>query len=294
MLSSRFRRRLLWGLSIVGVTGLLAGMAIAWAVGGMLLSPQNREIGPPPTDLLCDVVSIPSQSGSTLAGWHVRADHSSGVVVVVHGIGNSRLGMVPRARLLRDAGYSVVLIDLQAHGESPGQRVTLGQLEQHDVRAAVQFARQQHPGEPVGVIGVSLGGAAAVLGSPLGVEALVLESVFPRIQDAVANRIPRSLGPLRSVPAFLLLAQLRPRLGCAASELCPLDRISQSGCPVFVMSGELDQNTTAAESERLFTAAAEPREFWLVPRAGHDDLCDFVPVDYQEHLLKFLKVAFAR
>ncbi|MDG2359568.1 MAG: hypothetical protein P8M20_07945 [Planctomycetaceae bacterium] len=64
--------------------------------------------------------------------------------------------------LLHGEGYSVVMIDLQAHGEIFGTQITSGHLEKHDARAAVEFARNQHSNES---IGVSLGGAYALLAS---------------------------------------------------------------------------------------------------------------------------------
>lgn len=66
--------------------------------------------------------------------------------------------MLDRARWLHDEGYSSLLIDLQAHGESTGNHITGGYLEKHDVASAVKFARNRHPTESIGVIGVSLGG----------------------------------------------------------------------------------------------------------------------------------------
>lgn len=59
-----------------------------------------------------------------------------------------------------------------------------------DAEAAVDLVRARLPGEPVGVIGASMGGAAALLGpGPLRVDALVLESVSPTIELAVADRL---------------------------------------------------------------------------------------------------------
>jgi len=47
--------------------------------------------------------------------------------------------------------------------ESPGERITFGHLEALDAEAAVEFARQRAPSERLAVIGISLGGAAALL-----------------------------------------------------------------------------------------------------------------------------------
>ena len=178
----------------------------AWVVAGALLAPANRIIGEPPKDLPVVSVTIDSESSSRIATWCIPAEDSKATVILLHGIRGDRRSMLGRAKLLHQAGYSVVMIDLQAHGESPGAQITIGHLEQHDVRAAVSYVRMMQPNHRIGVIGVSLGGAAALLGSPLDVDVLVLESVFPTIADAVHNRVAVQVGAaqLRIVSAFAL------------------------------------------------------------------------------------------
>ena len=83
---------------------------------------------------------------------------------------------------------SVLLFDFRAHGESTGDRITFGALESVDARAALDFLRTELPAERIGAIGVSLGGAAALLGrEPLPVDALVLEAVYPAIDVAIVG-----------------------------------------------------------------------------------------------------------
>jgi len=52
-----------------------------------------------------------------------------GTIVLMHGVRANRLSMVRRAEMLHRAGYSVLLFDFQAHGESPGSHITMGYLE---------------------------------------------------------------------------------------------------------------------------------------------------------------------
>ena len=68
--------------------------------------------------------------------------------------------MVRRAEVLRREGYGVLLIDLRAHGESPGTRITFGAKEADDAAASVAFIRSRAPGQPIAAIGWSLGGNA--------------------------------------------------------------------------------------------------------------------------------------
>ncbi len=120
--------------------------------------------------------------------------------------------MVDRARVLHEHGFSVLLFDFQASGESSGHRITFGKLEGLDAAAAVAFVRDRRPGERVGVIGTSLGGSAALLGpTPLAVDALVLEAVYPDMDAALSTRLRVRLGRFAG-PLFTPL--LTPRSSC--------------------------------------------------------------------------------
>lgn len=286
MATRRFRCRAYFFISTF--TGALAiGILVVWVVASQLVAARPQAIESPPADLPAESIVLHSESGSEVAGWHIPVDSSRGVVVLLHGIRGSRLSMLDRARMLHGEGYSVVMIDLQAHGESSGTQITIGHLEKHDARAAVEFARNRHPNESIGVIGVSLGGASALLASPLGIDALVIESVYPDIESAINNRVAARLGPLSTIPASLLLMQLEPRLGIEKSQLRPIDHVSAIGCPVLVISGTEDLHTTAAETKRLFEAAREPKELWLVGGAAHVDLLTESPAEYQSRVKKF-------
>lgn len=276
--------------AVAAMTVLFAiALGTSWYVGGSLVAPSSCVIGDPPQELNASSFVIESESGSTISGWHCRPSESNGVIVLLHGIRGSRLSMLERARMLHDSGYATVMIDLQAHGESPGEAITVGHLEKHDARAAVEFARRKHANEPIGVIGVSLGGAAAVLASPLEIDALVLEAVYSTIDDAIHNRVSAKLGPAAAVPSALLLLQLSPRLGFSAADLRPIDHMPNLACPVCVVSGTADRHTTLAETRSMFDAAAEPKDLWLVEDADHADLFGVDQAAYREKILDFFE-----
>ena len=206
-------------LTAVVCTILVGAFIACWRLASAELAPVHFAVGEPPSDLPCEPFQLHSESGAKIAGWYIPADDARGVVILAHPIKGSRLSMIERARLFRSAGYAIVMFDFRGHGESTGDSITIGNLERYDVRAAVEFARSRHPGQPIAVDGWSLGGAAALMASPLGIDALILEEVFPTIEEAVEDRTRIRVGPLGPLAAAILVSQLEPRLGITPDKL---------------------------------------------------------------------------
>ncbi|SMC19072.1 hypothetical protein SAMN02745857_00631 [Andreprevotia lacus DSM 23236] len=134
-----------------------------------------------------------------------------------------------------------------------------------------------------------MGGAASVLGpAPLAVDAQVLESVYPSIEDAVADRLQMRLGLPGRWLAPLLYWQLPLRLGVSPSALRPIEAIARVRCPLLVMAGSTDQHTTMAEAQRPYAAAPQPKSLWVVEGAAHQDLYHYAPDDYRAPVLALL------
>jgi len=259
-------------------------------MGSLLVEPVRRPIGEPPSDLPFEDVEFQSGSGNQLHGWFLMGDSGAGGVVLLHGVRSDRRSMVGRARFLHQQGYSVLLFDFQSHGESTGDRITFGHLESLDARAAVHFLRNRLPGEPVAAIGTSLGGVACVLGTtPLPIDALVLEAVYPDVKQAIRNRLTLRLGPIGPLVSPLLIYQMKPRLGVSPEQLRPLDAISTIRAPVLIIAGVRDRRTTIEESAALFFAAPEPKEFWQIEDAAHVDFHRHSPEEYEDTVSDFLR-----
>ncbi len=272
---------------MVVVAGGLLLAASAWYVGSILIEPQNHTVQVP-AGFSTETVTIRGVDHA-ISGWWVDAGNGTPVVLLVHGLGADRSSMVPRAELLKGHGISSLLIDLQGEGETKGDAITMGYRESRDVIAARDWILAKAPGQKIGVIGTSLGGASVLLApQPTGFDAVVLESVYPRIGRAVENRIRVQLKFLASVLTPLLLVQLEPRLHISVSELEPIRGIGQLGAPVLVAAGSKDLHTTLEESLELFDAAAQPKSLWIVEGAIHEDLLAFDPKAYEEHVVGFL------
>lgn len=266
---------------------ILAGFVVG--AGEVLSTPAHRVVGAPPSVLNVRSVVIPYASGGALSGWFGKGGGGSGAVLLLHGVRSDRRQMAARSKALLERGYSVLLVDLPAHGESAGERITFGYREAEGVRASLRFLEQTLPGEKIAVIGVSLGAASFVLSnvSPAP-SAVVLESMYPTIEEAVADRLRLRAGSFGAFLTPLLLTQLPLRLEISADQLRPIDHLSSIHTPILIASGTEDRHTTIAETEHLFEAAAQPKELWLVDGAAHVDLYHFNPKAYEEKVFTFL------
>jgi uncharacterized protein len=274
------RRWLRWLLAASACTVLAIGV-VAWLFANTFVSSANHPVHVP-ADFPATTVAIPGRDHSIAGSW-LDLGPESPAVLLLHGMRGDRVSTLPRARVLVDAGISVLMIDQQAHGETPGKRITLGWRESADVRAAIDWLRERAPDRRIGVIGVSLGGASALLGAePMRCDALVLEAVHPRLRQAIENRVSRFAAPL-------LLMQIKPRLGVDIDQLDPVRGIAVVGAPVLVVGGGLDGFTPPQETRELFAAAREPKELWIVDLAAHEDFSRADPAGYREHVVGFLR-----
>lgn len=268
----------------------LALLALAAGLAGERLSrPVPGRVGAPPPGASA-VLLPPTDQGQPVSGWLMRGRPGAGVVLLLHGLRSDRRQMLGRAAFLQRLGYSLLLIDLPGHGESPGEHLSFGAKESEGVRAALAWLARELPAERVGVIGVSLGAASLVLarGPRPAPAAVVLESMYPAIEEAVADRLRLHLGDWAAPLAPLLLWQLPLRLGVSAEQLRPIERLPELGAPLLLATGSMDRHTPLAAAVRLFAAAHEPKELWVLEGAGHVDLHRFNPRAYETKVAAFL------
>lgn len=230
------------------------------------------------------------ERGRDVAVWLAEGQPEKGAVILIHGIRSNRLSMIDRAQMLYKQGFSVLMLDLQAHGESQGEQITFGYFEALSVEAALRFARVHWPLKKVGLIGVSLGGASAIFASSkVQADAYIFEAVFSTLSEAAENRVRIRLGELGAVLTPLLLWQTQMQLGFRVEEISPLKYISLIKVPIFLIAGEKDDRTTLENSLALYEQVSAPKSKWIIPGAKHQDFYKYAGKEYKKRVLEFLE-----
>lgn len=275
-----------WLRKPLAVLLLLAGTALA---GSLVLGHGLTRSHPAPA-LAAPATQLEDGEGRRIAATALPGRPGAGAVLLLHQRHASRQALRTRADLLQQQGMAVLSIDLPGHGDSEGQRRGFGRLEAAAVRAAWDWMQREWPQERKAVIGISLGAAAWVFAdaSPKPA-AVVLEMMYGRLDEAIANRLRLRLGEPGRCLVPLLGWQLPLWIGAGMDAHRPIDALGSLGAPLLLVAGSADRHTTADESRRLYAAAAAPKSLWLIDGAAHTDFLAFDPVGYRARVLPFLR-----
>jgi pimeloyl-ACP methyl ester carboxylesterase len=290
------RRRWVWF-----IIGIATAAIVVCSTGGVVLCeaalhPPRR---PVPSNPNVQTIQVTSSDGIALRAWFfMPAKPNGSVVLVLHGIADSRASQSGLARMFLNHGYAVLAPDSRAHGESGGDLATYGLLEADDVHRWVSWlVENQHPRTVFG-IGESLG--AAVVIQSLTVEprfsAIVADSAFSSFEriarDRVAERLPLPLGigrMLAAPPVWAGFLYARLRYGLDFRKASPEAALTRSTTPVLLIHGLNDLLTPPVHSEILAASNRRCTMLWLVPGAGHTGAFGTAPREFQDRVLGFYK-----
>ena len=242
-------------------------------------------------------VHVTARDGALLKGWLLSPANPSGhYVVLLHGIKDSKSGMMRLARLFLESHYTVLATDNRGQGESGGELVTYGILERDDFRRWMDWLISNERPRNVFAVGESLG--AAVLLDALPYEhrlsAAVAECPYANFERVgiyrVAQRLPfpPRIGRFMSTTIVSSgFVYARMRYGLAFEAASPENVVGRIETPVLLIHGLDDTKTPASESRILAAHNTSKTSLWLVPGAGHVNAYAAVPEEFKDRVLKW-------
>jgi putative redox protein len=181
------------------------------------------------------------------------------------------------SRSLSELGYSVLRFDFAGLGESEGDfRETSLSTDVLDVAAAASWMADQGAA-PAGLIGHSMGGAAAIQA------ATRLKSVRSVVTMGTSYRVGWRIRQLLR-PADMDVLEREGETGIVINDrIYPVTRefmqdleshsvlntVSSWTKALLVVHGTADSVVPMADAEKLFEMARQPKAFWGIPDGGH-------------------------
>jgi alpha-beta hydrolase superfamily lysophospholipase len=268
-------------------------LAAAYAISRLLTrpTPYRLKTGPGDYGLEFEKVHCRASDGIQLAGWVTEPSGARATVALFHGMRGNRERVLDRMLFLVRNGYRCVAFDLRAHGESQGKRTSFGYHESRDSLAVLHYVQERWPNQPRAALGISMGAAALCYAGSAsrGWDALILESCYQDIARAFASRLQNHYPPWYQRLSRGVIWVTERRLGLRLSQLAPIDHVADlAPRPVFFVTGADDVHAPPAEAQELYARCREPRELWVVPRAGHRDVYEMGGDTYHYRVLDFL------
>ena len=224
-------------------------------------------------------IRMPSRFGYSLTGTFLPNQQTTDkTLIFLHGFSESRLAGLSYLNIYLNAGYNLLLVDSRAHGESGGQSVTWGVYEKHDVDQWVDWLRHRFPKGTIGMHGISMGAATALLHAGLNesnkrVAFYIADSAYSDLESLLADQMSQRLQLPGNIPPQVLLpyantvTYLRARFTFGAAS--PLRIVQQVTTPVLYIHGEADRLVPASMSQQLYSMTKGQRQIQLFPRADH-------------------------
>jgi uncharacterized protein len=216
---------------------------------------RDHEVTARGLGLAHESVTLVAEDGIRLDAVFLPTKGSRVTVLFTHGNAGNLSHRLDRTIFLQARlGADVLLFDYRGYGRSEGRPDEEGTYR--DGRAAYRWLVEERkvPPDRLVLFGESLGSAVALdLAVSRPCRALVLEAPFTSVPDMA-----------RVVFPFVPRAFVR-------TQYDNLAKIHRLRVPLLVLHGERDEVVPFAQGRRLFEAAPEPKRFFPVPGAGHND-----------------------
>ena len=223
-------------------------------------------------------VWLPVDESVTIYGWFVDAGPTKPVLFWCHGNAGNISHRLANIRELYRRGLSVFIFDYRGYGRSSGSPSEPGIYQ--DALAGYDYVLHQRriASDRIVVFGRSLGacvaGEVAILRPSAGV---ILEGSFPSIQ-AMSDQHYLGLPARWFVDVEFNLAQKIPRLQR----------------PVLVIHGEKDFIVPVALGRQVFDTAHEPKQWYVVPGADHNDVPFVGGNPYFQKIMSFVQTVVTK
>lgn len=257
------------------------------------VNPKKKFENRSPSDygLMYENVSFRSRDGIILRGWFVEANNPKGTIMLLHGWGNGKEGLLNYSKFLNVNKYNALLFDFRGFGESDGNYTTLGYYERLDVLGAVDYLKTRNDvkSNKMGALGFSMGGGALVMAAKEqnDFKAIVLDSTYTTIHQNVARRFKVVYG----FPKFPFATSLTFFGGLIngfnAFDLAPVKYINKVNTSILIIQGTNDSQVSVEDALELYEKANEPKRIWIVEGSKHTESYTMNNTEYRKRVIEF-------
>ena len=236
---------------------------------------------------------LTSEDGLTLNARYFPLDNSHRYAIVCHGYGGNSTQMSGYAKRFHNLGFSVLVPDARAHGESEGAYYGMGWPERKDLLDWSDQLIAADPAAEIVLFGVSMGGATVMMTAgeelPEQIKCIVEDCGYTSVWDEFSLQ----LKSLFDAPDFPLMYTTdlicRLRAGYGFHEASAVEQLKKANVPMLFIHGEKDTFVPYSMLDQVYNACASAeKEKLTVPGAGHGIAASVDPDLYWSTVESFL------
>lgn len=213
---------------------------------------------------------LKAADGTQLHAWWFPKTDARFATLFLHGNAGNVTHRIDHAQQILQAGSAFLVVDYRGYGKSRGQPSERGLYEDGDAAYADLLALGYQPNQII-LQGESLGTAVAVdLAVRKQCAGLILEAPLKSLR-AMAGTVLPVVGPL------------------LAHGFNTENKISRVHAPLLVMHGDADEIVPFPQGQAIFRAANQPKQFWPIRGAHHNDLLYQAGPEYVTRLRAFYR-----
>ena len=197
-----------------------------------------------------------TEDGNQLHGWLFPSEKDGPVILHFHGNAGNISHRLDLVQPFLGKGFSVFLVDYRGFGKSSGRPSEPGLYKDGLAAWSYLVEKERIAPERIMLHGHSIGAAIAIeVALQKKVRGLVIESAFTSTKDMA-----------KTMALFALFSPVFP------AHYNNLEKIPRVSVPKLVIHGERDEIVPFAMGQKLFEAATDPKFFYPVKDAGHNDV----------------------
>jgi alpha-beta hydrolase superfamily lysophospholipase len=239
--------------------------------------------------------TVRANDGVELRGWKVVPSSANGDwVLLFHGVSDNRTGDLGHAEFLLRHGYSVVMMDSRAHGQSGGDMATYGWKERYDTVAITNALYATEKVRHLYAHGVSMGAAIALQSAAVEprIAAVSAEDPFASLREVTYDYAGLDISPFLGKTLFcpasiFAIRALAKAGGFDPDEVSPEKAVARRPFPVLLICGTNDHRIPCRHAEAIYDAATGPKELWIVRGAGHASALGQARAEYENRVVGF-------
>jgi len=247
---------------------------------------------------------VETSDGYSLKGEEFKTSGpSKGVVVLTPGLYNPVYSsLYGHVNLLLKEGYSVVIYQPRAHGDSEGKKVGHGISEVEDINAVIDYIRTftSYLNLPVLLMGWNTGAAASinVAASNKYVNGVVAVGTYSNVHAYFSGILKNQVHMRQSLIKFsdpFLKLYLKSNFGRQALEISPDKSIRKiESCPVLLIHSTGDTFISSDESQSLYELSEGKAELWIRDTEDEYATSFFINLDKDPEYSKRLTTFFEK